>query len=55
MVGDAMRFKAAASMIATHILVEITEAMRLTLAGIAACVVMEQQGAGATQVCVPVA
>ena len=54
MVAGVMGIKAAAFMIATHIFTGISEAVRLTLAGTAACVVMERQGAEGSQVCVPV-
>jgi hypothetical protein len=46
-----MRFKVAASMIATHIFVEITEAMRLTRAETGACVVMERKAAEEIPAC----
>jgi hypothetical protein len=48
MMADAMRIKAAASMIATLIFVEITEAMRLSRAGTGACAVMERKAARGT-------
>ncbi len=43
MVADAMRFKAAASMIATHIFVAIIAATRRTREGIKVCAVMGRQ------------